>query len=208
MTNRPRSFPFVLPIALVVVGLHASSATAEPSPCTTYQIDGFLDSPDRATALLHVDNRPLAGHEVFVQFVGPQSVSDVTSMPSMLITGPDGRVTVDLPAGVSSVVFAAESPVSAPCATDPNADPLVVFDQVPRPTGDTLTPPGADPGVPVGPPEFPAPAANLATTGPFSPVVSLAGLLFVAFGWFVRRLRGHRRPNTRGWAGRFARFPL
>ena len=194
-------------------------AAAEPVPCTTYSIAGTLNQSGGATAYLHQGDEPLVGHEVFVLIAGP----GLDTAPLTLITDRDGRVSLDVPVGADSVMFSAESPITSPCARTWSADPVVIVDQVNRPTSDFPLSSGgmSNPVVPVvvsGPADVgnPGEAGNLAKTGPFSPTLALTALVVVAMGWFARRLRGtppdHHagsgRARARVWAGRFARFPL
>jgi len=216
-----RSSVAVLLLVPVCALVRVDTASAEPVPCTTYSIVGTVNEAGEATAYLHVGDEPLVGHEVFVIFAG----GEIDVPPTTLVTEGDGRVVLDMPDDAESVVFSAESPISSECSGSGSADPVVVVDQVSRPTNDVVFPPSAGPAdVAIAPGIEPVnevarsggATGDLAKTGPFSPLLAVIALLLSALGWFARRLRGappdhpagSPRARARVWAGRFARFPL
>ncbi len=204
---------FVIPLLLLVPFSfldRASEASAEPVPCTTYSIVGTVNDAREATAYLHFDDEPLAGHQVFAVFAG----ADVELPPSVLVTGPDGTATVSLPEGADAVSFSAESPLGGACVVGESSsivpdvvpDVIVVSDTVGWPDVDLSAPFSSDPPAPLGA-GF-APDGELPVTGPISPALPFAGVLVLATGWFARRLRGSGRSRGGVAPCRFPGIPL
>lgn len=204
MIHRLFVAPLLCLVPLSILG-RVSEASAEPAPCTTYSIDGTMNDEREATALLHLADEPLVGHQVFVVFAG----ADIELPPSVLVTGPDGTVTVAVPDGANTVSFSAESPVGGACsgATSTEERPdtvpevVVVSDTVWRPGSELAEPSSTD--VVTSPPP-----GSLAVTGPTSPAVSVAAGLVLVAGWFAHRLRGSDRPDRGAPACRFPGIPL
>ncbi|MFM8846911.1 MAG: hypothetical protein ACKOHN_02535 [Actinomycetota bacterium] len=174
---------FVLAFVGRPIGAHA-----EPSPCTTYEVEATSDGAT-AEAFVHLAGEPLVGHVVFATFddaAGGESVAD----PVVLSTDGDGRARVELPVGAVSVAFSTESPRSGECVGAGPAELVVVTARVGAPQADVGDPLTARPT-----------AENLAVTGPVSPVVAVLAVLMVAAGWVAGRLRG---PISGRDAGRIA----
>lgn len=180
----------------------ATSVSAEPVACTTYQIEGTLQplaevEPGgirQASVFMHFEGAALDGHIVFVTFTDKYELS--LGEPALLTTDAEGRASVNVPAGTTNVAFLTESPQNIGCQESLSGEPTVVTATIPvQPATDGPIAGGPVSSGPVVMPPASLPASpiqNLAYTGPWSPAVLWCAVVALAVGIGVGTGRGRR----------------